>query len=83
MAPDCPEITGSMPKAHKFQEQSPKIERHARKKKGLAHGVAKDVSFLPPQMIHQGQGIRRHDCRPARYERTRLKSNTHETHRQF
>jgi hypothetical protein len=81
MAPDCTEITGSMPKAHTFEKQGPKIER--RTKTWLTHGVAKNVSFLPPQMIHQGQGIHGHDCRPARYERPRFKSNTHQTHRPF
>jgi hypothetical protein len=72
-----------MPRAHKFEEQCPKIEGRRKKEKKLTHGVAEDVSLLPPQMIHQGQGIRGHDCRPARYERARLRSNTHQTHRPF
>ena len=36
---------------------------------GLTHRVAKDMCFLPPQMIHQDQGVLRHDRRPARDEK--------------
>jgi len=36
---------------------------------GLTHRVAKGMCFLPPQMIHQGQGVLRHDRRPARDEK--------------
>jgi len=34
-----------------------------------SHRVAKGMCFLPPQMIHQGQGVLRHDRRPARDEK--------------
>jgi len=59
---------GSMPIDPTFEKQGlPKLKGAA--DRGLTHRVAKDMCLLPPQMIHQGQGILRHDRRPATYEK--------------
>lgn len=64
-------ISRSMPIDHAFEEQNrvPKLKGAAHQGR-LTHGVAKHVRFLPSQMIHQGQGVLRHDLRPVIDENT-------------
>ena len=58
---------GSMPIDPTFEKQGlPKL-KGAADQGGLTHRVAKDL--LPSQMIHQGQGVLRHDHHPARDEK--------------
>ena len=58
-----------MPIDPTFEKQGlPKL-KGAADQGGLTHRVAKDMCFLPPQMIHQDQGVLRHDRRPARDEK--------------